>query len=187
MQEVGPSVFVSLIILSVSFLPLLFSRGHGRPSFRPLALTKTYAMLSGACVAVILVPALSIFIAEAQPSQGQWFCGSPQWRIGKTLFTRGEAVCSETVGTHCDGLPWHGLDSCRLRVASTLNYASIERGKHSLCRLRRLGSRPLLRPVCFRTWMWPLKKSLKCTVCLEKWAVPTRPQILHHWEWPKPH
>ena len=40
MQEVGPSVFVSLAILSVSFLPLLFLESMEGRLFRPLALTK---------------------------------------------------------------------------------------------------------------------------------------------------
>ncbi|MGC6509900.1 MAG: efflux RND transporter permease subunit [Myxococcota bacterium] len=64
MQEVGPSVFVSLLILSVSFLPLLFLEGMEGRLFRPLALTKTYAMLAGALVAVVLIPALSVLLLK---------------------------------------------------------------------------------------------------------------------------
>ena len=62
-QEVGPSLFFSLLIVTVSFLPV-FALGQveGR-LFRPLALTKTFAMASASVLAITLVPALmAVFI-----------------------------------------------------------------------------------------------------------------------------
>jgi Cu(I)/Ag(I) efflux system membrane protein CusA/SilA len=57
-KEVGPSLFFSLLIVTVSFLPV-FALGEveGR-MFRPLALTKTFAMAAASILAVTLVPAL---------------------------------------------------------------------------------------------------------------------------------
>ncbi|GAB5521428.1 MAG: CusA/CzcA family heavy metal efflux RND transporter [Rhodothermales bacterium] len=59
-QEVGPSLFFSLLIVTVSFLPV-FALGEveGR-LFRPLALTKTFAMAAASMLAVTLVPALMV-------------------------------------------------------------------------------------------------------------------------------
>lgn len=57
-RELGPSLFFSLLIVTVSFLPV-FTLGEveGR-LFRPLAFTKTFAMAASALLAVTLVPAL---------------------------------------------------------------------------------------------------------------------------------
>ncbi|QXD13813.1 CusA/CzcA family heavy metal efflux RND transporter [Rhodocaloribacter litoris] len=59
-REVGPSLFFSLLIVTVSFLPV-FALGQveGR-LFRPLALTKTFAMAAASLLAVTLVPALMV-------------------------------------------------------------------------------------------------------------------------------
>ncbi|MDX1532461.1 MAG: efflux RND transporter permease subunit, partial [Rhodothermales bacterium] len=57
-KEVGPSLFFSLLIVTVSFLPVFtLEQVEGR-LFRPLALTKTFAMAAAALLAVTLVPAL---------------------------------------------------------------------------------------------------------------------------------
>lgn len=62
-KEVGPSLFFSLLIVTVSFLPVFtLEQVEGR-MFRPLALTKTFAMASASILAVTLIPALMmIFI-----------------------------------------------------------------------------------------------------------------------------
>ena len=59
-QEVGPSLFFSLLIVTVSFLPV-FALGdvEGR-LFRPLALTKTFSIAAASLLAVTLVPALMV-------------------------------------------------------------------------------------------------------------------------------
>ncbi|MDX1419390.1 MAG: CusA/CzcA family heavy metal efflux RND transporter [Rubricoccaceae bacterium] len=59
-KEVGPSLFFSLLVVTVSFLPV-FALGEveGR-MFRPLALTKTFAMAAASVLAVTLVPALMV-------------------------------------------------------------------------------------------------------------------------------
>ncbi|MEM1094685.1 MAG: CusA/CzcA family heavy metal efflux RND transporter [Bacteroidota bacterium] len=65
-QEVGPSLFFSLLIVTVSFLPV-FALGEveGR-LFRPLALTKTFAMAAAALLAVTLVPALIVTLVKGR-------------------------------------------------------------------------------------------------------------------------
>jgi Cu(I)/Ag(I) efflux system membrane protein CusA/SilA len=60
MQEVGPSVFFALLVITVSFLPIFaFESLEGR-LFRPLAFTKTYAMGAAAILSVTLTPALAV-------------------------------------------------------------------------------------------------------------------------------
>lgn len=56
--EVGPSLFFSLLIITVSFLPIFTLEAQEGRMFRPLALTKTFAMASAALLSVTLVPVL---------------------------------------------------------------------------------------------------------------------------------
>ncbi len=59
MQEVGPSIFFSLLIITVSFMPVFTLQAVEGRLFRPLAFTKTYSMGFAAILAVTLTPALA--------------------------------------------------------------------------------------------------------------------------------
>jgi Cu(I)/Ag(I) efflux system membrane protein CusA/SilA len=56
--EVGPPLFFSLLIITVSFLPVFALQAQEGRMFAPLAYTKTYAMAASAGLAVTLVPVL---------------------------------------------------------------------------------------------------------------------------------
>jgi len=56
--EVGPALFFSLLIITVSFLPVLTLQAQEGRMFSPLAYTKSYAMAAAAILAVTLVPVL---------------------------------------------------------------------------------------------------------------------------------
>lgn len=60
MQEVGPSIFFSLLVITVSFLPVFTLEGTEGRLFKPLAFTKTYSMGFAAVLAVTLTPALAV-------------------------------------------------------------------------------------------------------------------------------
>lgn len=57
-KEVGPALFFSLLIITVSFLPVFTLQAQEGRLFSPLAFTKTYAMAGAAILAVTLVPVL---------------------------------------------------------------------------------------------------------------------------------
>ncbi len=57
-KEVGPALFFSLIIIAVSFFPVFTLEAQEGRLFRPLAYTKTYAMLGSALLAITVVPIL---------------------------------------------------------------------------------------------------------------------------------
>ena len=59
MQEVGPSIFFSLLVITVSFMPVFTLEGVEGRLFKPLAFTKTYSMGFAAILAVTLTPALA--------------------------------------------------------------------------------------------------------------------------------
>src|SRR5437016_13317447 len=55
-REVGPALFMSLLIITLSFLPVFTLEDQEGRLFRPLALTKTFAMAAAALLSVTLVP-----------------------------------------------------------------------------------------------------------------------------------
>lgn len=57
-SEVGPALFFSLLIITVSFLPVFTLEAQEGRMFSPLAFTKTYAMAAAAALAITLVPVL---------------------------------------------------------------------------------------------------------------------------------
>lgn len=57
-QEVGPPLFFSLLIITLSFLPVFVLEAQEGRLFAPLAFTKTYAMAAAAILAITLVPVL---------------------------------------------------------------------------------------------------------------------------------
>ncbi len=58
--EVGPALFFSLLIITLSFLPIFTLQGQAGRLFAPLAFTKTYAMAAAAGLSVTLVPVLMV-------------------------------------------------------------------------------------------------------------------------------
>ncbi|MET4162539.1 Cu(I)/Ag(I) efflux system membrane protein CusA/SilA [Marinobacterium sp. MBR-111] len=57
-SEVGPALFFSLLIITVSFVPVFTLESQEGRMFSPLAFTKTYAMAAAAALAITLVPVL---------------------------------------------------------------------------------------------------------------------------------
>lgn len=57
-SEVGPALFFSLLIITVSFVPVFTLEAQEGRMFAPLAYTKTYAMAAAAALAITLVPVL---------------------------------------------------------------------------------------------------------------------------------
>ena len=69
--EVGPSLFVSLLIITVSFIPVFALEAQEGRLFHPLAWTKTLAMGAAALLSVTLVPVLmGLLIRGDVPSEG---------------------------------------------------------------------------------------------------------------------
>jgi copper/silver efflux system protein len=65
-QEVGPALFFSLLIITVSFLPLFALEAQEGRLFKPLAATKTFAMAAAALLSVTLVPALMVLFIRGK-------------------------------------------------------------------------------------------------------------------------
>ncbi|HDK35954.1 MAG TPA: efflux RND transporter permease subunit, partial [Bacteroidetes bacterium] len=57
-KEVGPALFFSLLIITISFLPVFALQAQEGRLFKPLAYTKTYSMAAAALLSITLVPVL---------------------------------------------------------------------------------------------------------------------------------
>ncbi|MGK2859011.1 MAG: efflux RND transporter permease subunit [Thermoanaerobaculia bacterium] len=66
MKEVGPSIFYSLLVIMVAFIPIFTLTGTEGRLFKPLAYTKTYSMGFGAILAITLTPALAVLLIRGR-------------------------------------------------------------------------------------------------------------------------
>ncbi|MDZ4099749.1 MAG: efflux RND transporter permease subunit [Methylophilaceae bacterium] len=89
--EVGPALFFSLLIITLSFIPVFTLEAQEGKLFAPLAFTKTYAMAAAAGLSVTLVPVLmTIFIRgkirpEAQNPLNRWLIAIYKPMLGGVL------------------------------------------------------------------------------------------------------
>jgi Cu(I)/Ag(I) efflux system membrane protein CusA/SilA len=65
-KEVGPALFFSLLIITVSFLPVFALEGQEGRLFSPLAFTKTFSMAGAALLSVTLVPVLMMLFIRGK-------------------------------------------------------------------------------------------------------------------------
>ena len=65
-SEVGPALFFSLLVITVSFLPIFTLEAEEGRLFGPLAYTKTFAMAAAAFLSVTLVPALMVIFVRGR-------------------------------------------------------------------------------------------------------------------------
>ncbi len=74
--EVGPSLFFSLLIITVSFLPVFALGEQSGRLFKPLAYTKTFAMAAAAVLAVTVIPVLMVYFIGERVLPRAW----SRWR-----------------------------------------------------------------------------------------------------------
>ncbi|HEY9489742.1 MAG TPA: efflux RND transporter permease subunit, partial [Chryseosolibacter sp.] len=58
-KTIGRSVFFSVIIMIISFAPILFLSGQEKKLFSPLVLTKTFSLIGAALLAITVAPMLA--------------------------------------------------------------------------------------------------------------------------------
>lgn len=81
-REVGPSLFFSLLIIVVSFLPVFALGDQSGRLFKPLAFTKTFAMGAAALLAVTVIPVLMVYFIRERVLPDRW---SKRARLGVVL------------------------------------------------------------------------------------------------------
>jgi len=71
-KEVGPSLFFSLLIITVSFMPVFVLGGESGRLFKPLAFTKTFAMASAAVLSITIIPVLMVYFITDRMLPKAW-------------------------------------------------------------------------------------------------------------------
>ena len=111
LQEVGPSVFFSLLVIAVAFLPIFTLAGQEGRLFKPLAYTKNLTMFVAALLAITLDPALRMMFTRMDrvDFRPRWLAGAvnavtvgkyyPEEKhpISSRLFKAYEPVCRWTL------------------------------------------------------------------------------------------
>ncbi|QDU74549.1 Cation efflux system protein CusA [Bremerella volcania] len=89
-SEVGPQLFFSLLVITVSFVPIFSLTGQSGRLFRPLAFTNMFAIGSAAVLAVVMVPVLMEFFVRGRvPSEERNPLSKLLMRIYEPLFWLG--------------------------------------------------------------------------------------------------
>jgi Cu(I)/Ag(I) efflux system membrane protein CusA/SilA len=116
-KQVGPPLFFSLLIITVSFLPVFSLEQQEGRLFRPLAYTKTFAMAGAALLSVFLVPVLMGYLVrgrirpqEANPVN-RWLMRAYRPVIGWVLRHPWRVLAGAGVVLVATVLPWSRLGS----------------------------------------------------------------------------
>jgi Cu(I)/Ag(I) efflux system membrane protein CusA/SilA len=83
-QEVGPTLFFALLVITVSFMPVFTLQAQEGRLFKPLAFTKTYAMGASAIVAVTIIPMLMFWFVRGKIHSEE---RHPVSRVLRALYT----------------------------------------------------------------------------------------------------
>ena len=116
-KEVGPALFFSLLIITVSFLPVFTLQGQEGRMFKPLAFTKTFSMAAASLLSVTLVPVTMglfirgrIFREQANPiNRGMIRMYRPI--IDFVLGHRGPVILAAVLTLIVTWVPWTRLGS----------------------------------------------------------------------------
>jgi Cu(I)/Ag(I) efflux system membrane protein CusA/SilA len=116
-REVGPALFFSLLIITVSFIPVFVLEGQEGRLFHPLAFTKTFAMAGASLLSVTLVPvAMGLFIRgrihreQANPIN-RWLIRIYRPVIDVVLRHRWGVIGAAALAVVITWIPWSRLGS----------------------------------------------------------------------------
>ena len=116
-KEVGPALFFSLLIITVSFIPVFSLEGQEGRLFSPLAFTKTFSMAAAALLSVTLVPVtMGLFVRgriyrESANPVNRWLIRGYRPLIKVVLRHRWPVIIAAAASVVLTWIPWKGLGS----------------------------------------------------------------------------
>ncbi|HEX6209161.1 MAG TPA: CusA/CzcA family heavy metal efflux RND transporter, partial [Methylomirabilota bacterium] len=90
-RQVGRAIFFSLAIMIISFMPVFLLEAQEGRMFRPLAFTKTFAMISATLLSITLVPVLMTLILRGRGLRPE--AANPFSRVSVALYRRVLSAC----------------------------------------------------------------------------------------------
>ncbi|MEO7501300.1 MAG: CusA/CzcA family heavy metal efflux RND transporter [Gemmatimonadaceae bacterium] len=115
--EVGPSLFFSLLIITVSFLPVFSMEGQEGRLFSPLAFTKTFSMAAASLLSVTLVPmTMGLFVRgriypERANPVNRWLIRMYEPVIKVVLRNRWPVIIGAAAAVVLTWIPWKNIGS----------------------------------------------------------------------------
>jgi len=116
-KEVGPALFFSLLIITVSFIPVFTLEGQEGRLFKPLAFTKTFAMAAASLLSITLVPvAMGLFIRgrirrESANPVNRALMRAYRPLIARVLANRWPVIGAATALVILTWIPWSRIGS----------------------------------------------------------------------------
>jgi Cu(I)/Ag(I) efflux system membrane protein CusA/SilA len=116
-REVGPALFLSLLVITVSFLPVFALEGQEGRLFHPLAYTKSFAMAAASLLAVTLVPVAMGWLVRGRLLReranpiNRWLIAAYRPVIHFVLGHRWGVVGGAVVALVLTWIPWSRLGS----------------------------------------------------------------------------
>ena len=116
-KEVGPALFVSLLIITVSFLPVFTLEGQEGRLFKPLAFTKTFSMAAASLLSLTLVPVtMGLFVRgkiyrERANPLNRFLMRVYRPVINVVLAYRGPVIMAGVVVLILTWIPWTRIGS----------------------------------------------------------------------------
>jgi Cu(I)/Ag(I) efflux system membrane protein CusA/SilA len=146
-REVGPALFISLLIITVSFVPVFVLQGQEGRLFRPLAFTKTFAMAAASLLSITVVPvAMGLFVRgrirpETANPVSRTLMQAYRPVIEAVLRHRGAVIVVAVLVTALTWIPWSRMggefmppldEGTLLFMPSTLPGVSVARAREIL-------------------------------------------------------
>ena len=82
-QEVGPSLFFSLLVITVAFLPIFVLGEQSGRLFKPLAYTKTFAIAASAILGITIIPVVMVYLIRGRIPREE---SNPVNRLSMALY-----------------------------------------------------------------------------------------------------
>jgi copper/silver efflux system protein len=129
--EVGPSLFYSLLVIAISFIPVFTLQAEEGRLFKPLAFTKTYSMAAAAILSITLAPILMGYcirgkiLPEEKNPVNRFLIHAYQRVIHKIIRFRYLVVALAIIITAWVFFPWNYLVTQRLPQGDLKNVASV--------------------------------------------------------------
>ena len=146
--EVGPTLFYSLLVITVSFIPVFALQAQEGRLFKPLAYTKTYSMAAAALLSITLAPVLMGYFIRGQISGGreesdqslshQTLSSGDRFRDPLALVRYRRRCRRRSYGCFSPGTGWSQTVCLKARCTSSLgtsaNFFRIKVSAPSSCR-----------------------------------------------------
>ncbi len=170
--EVGPALFFSLLIITISFLPIFILPGESGKMFGPLALTKTFAIGAAAVLSITVVPILMIYFVTPRLFPGQW----PWWMQGAAALAIiiVPAIGLYNAASHSDELAryqwWLVLGWVVLAVMLVMPQKIIHEQHNLVSQWLQRGFRPVFNAAMVWRWLLLLVAAALCVSIYWPWS-----------------